>query len=96
MFKFVDDLTLLEMVNLLTVGITSYNLKQHIPSDIQVHNQYIPADNLKSQFWLDEINKWTVNQKMLLNEKKTKNLIINFTDNYQFSTRLMLNDEKYY
>ena len=93
-FKFVDDLTLLEMVNLLTVGITSYNLKQHIPSDIQVHNQYIPADNLKSQFWLDEINKWTVNQKMLLNEKKTKNLIINFTEKYQFSTRLMLNDEK--
>ena len=67
--KFVYDLTLLVMVNLLTVGITSYNLKQHVPTDIQVYNQYIPAANLKSQFWLDEINKWTVNQKMLLNEK---------------------------
>ena len=31
---------------------------------------------------------------MLLNEKKTKNMIINFTEKYQFSTRLMLNDEK--
>ena len=27
-------------------------------------------------------------------KKKTKNLIINFTDKYQFSTRLMLNDER--
>ena len=29
-FKFVDDLSILEIVNLLTVGITSYNLKQQI------------------------------------------------------------------
>ena len=30
---------------------------------------------------------------MLINEKKTKNLIINFTEKYQFSTRLWLNDK---
>ena len=30
---------------------------------------------------------------MLINEKKTKCLIFNFTENYQFTTRLMLNDE---
>ena len=30
---------------------------------------------------------------MLINEKKTKCLIFNFTDNYQFTTRLKLNDE---
>ena len=30
---------------------------------------------------------------MMLNEKKTKKLIFNFTDKYQFSTRLRLNDE---
>jgi hypothetical protein len=58
-----------------------------------VHNQYIPAGNLKSQGWLDGINKWTKEQKMLINEKKTKNLIFNFTEKYQFSTRLWLNDE---
>ena len=39
-FKFVDDLTILEIVDLLTVGLTSYNIKQHVPSDINVHNQY--------------------------------------------------------
>ena len=30
---------------------------------------------------------------MVINEKKTKNLIFNFTEKYQFSTRLWLNDE---
>ena len=93
-FKFVDDLTVLEIVNLLTVGITSYNIRQHIPTDIPVHNQFIPPDNLMSQKWLDEINTWTKNQKMLINENKTKNMIFNFTKNHQFSTRLELNGEK--
>ena len=92
-FKFVDDLTVLEIVNLLTIGITSYNLKQHIPADIPVHNQYIPAQHLKSQQWLDEINQWTLNQKMKINSKKTKSMIFNFTEKYQFSTRLLLENE---
>ena len=61
-FKFVDYLTVLEIIDLLTVGITSYNIKSHVPSDIPIHNQYIPAGNLKSQYYLDEINKWTTNQ----------------------------------
>ena len=93
-FKFVDDLSVLEIVNLLTVGITSYNIRLHIPSDIPVHNQFIPGDSLRSQSWLEEINKWTIKQKMVINEKKTKSLIFNFTEKYQFSTRLTLNDEK--
>ena len=89
-----DDLTVLEIIDLLTVGITSYNIKSHVPSDIPIHNQYIPAGNLKSQYYLDEINNWTTNQNMILNEKKTKNLIFNFTDKYQFATRLVVNGER--
>ena len=46
-YKFVDDLSILEIVNLLTVGICSYNIKQHIPSDISTDNQYIPPQNLQ-------------------------------------------------
>ena len=42
-FKFVDDLTVLEIIDLLTVGIASYNIRAHVPSDIPIHNQYIPA-----------------------------------------------------
>ena len=31
---------------------------------------------------------------MVINEKKTKSMIINFTNNYQFTTKLLLNNEK--
>ena len=92
-FKFIDDLSILEIVNLLTVGITSFNLKVQVPSDVPSHNQFIPAQNLKSQHWLDVINEWTKNQKMIINQKKTKSMIFNYTEKYQFTTRLMLNDE---
>ena len=48
-FKFVDYLTLLEVVNLLTVGIPSLNLKNSVPSDVHLHNQFIPPENIRSQ-----------------------------------------------
>ena len=58
-----------------------------------MHNQFIPADNLKSQNYLNTIKEWSDNQKMILNQKKTKSMIFNFTDNFQFNTRLSLNNE---
>ena len=70
------------------------NLKQHIPSDLPVHNQYIPANNLKSQQRFDEINQWTNAQKMQINAKKTTSMVFNYTEKYQFSTRLLLINEK--
>ena len=70
-----DDLTVLEIFNLLTVGITSYNIKQHVPSDVPAHNQFIPA-NLESHNWLDKINLWTTNQKMMINEKRQRTLYL--------------------
>ena len=74
-FKFIDDLSALEIVNLLTVGITSFNLKVQVPSDIPQHNQYIPSENLESQVWLDNINEWTKKRKMMINEKMSNNCI---------------------
>ena len=68
-------------------------MKQTVPSDLPSHNQFIPAQNLQSQKWLDQINKWTENQKMIINEKKTKTMLINFTEKYQFATRLQLKEE---
>ena len=90
-FKFLDDLSLLEIVNLLTIGLSSYNVRRQVPNDIPHHNQFIEPHNLKSQQWLDNINEWTINQKMMINEKKTKSIIFNFTHNYQFTTRLTIN-----
>ena len=92
-YKYVDDLTILEIINLLTVGLSSFNIKSQVPNDIPNHNLYISPDNLRSQQFLDKINHWTTQQKMKINQKKTKTMLFNFTHNYQFMTRLVLNGE---
>ena len=89
-FKFVDDLTTLEVINLLTVGLSSFYMKSQVPSDIPVDGQFIDGSKLKSQQYLDQINKWTDDHKMVISEKKTKAMIFNFTDNYKFTTRIGL------
>ena len=66
-------------------------MKQQIPNDIPIHGQFIPSCNLRSQKYIEEIHRWTQHQEMLISEKKTKSMIINYTDNYQFHTRLTLN-----
>ena len=70
-YKYMDDLTVLECVYLTSIGIASYNLKNHVPSDIPTHNQFINSENLKTQQYLDKIESWTEKKKMVLNEKKT-------------------------
>ena len=74
------------------MGIATYNVRAHVPSDIPNHNQIITSENLESQKHLEKINVWTENQKMKLNEKKTKNIIFNFSKKYQFITKLELNE----
>ena len=92
-FKFVDDLSFLEIIYLLNVGLATYNVRQHVPSNIPCHNQIIPAEHLKSQEQLKIINNWTKKKKMKLNEKKTKSMIFNFTKKYQFTTQLKVNEK---
>ena len=77
-FKFVDDLSTLEVLNLLTVGLSTILVRNHIPSDIPYHGQFISNKNLKSQEYLEKINQWTENYKLQISETETKT---NFTEN---------------
>ena len=88
-----DDITILEKVNLVVTGLTSWNFKASIPSDIPTHNQYIPKENLSSNNHLKYIEKWTDNKKMILNQKKTKQMIFNYTHKHQFTTRMSMKNE---
>ena len=92
-FKWVDDLTVLEKINLLSIGISSYNFKHHVASDIPINGHYIQNEHLKTQAYLEKINQWTVSQKMEINQTKTKAMFINFTDKCQCSSRLTLKEE---
>ena len=91
-FKFVDDLSFLEIIYLLNIGLASYNFHSHISSEIPTHNQLIPGENLKSQEILNKISEWTKQQKMKLNERKTQNMIFNFSKKKQFTTKMKVNN----
>ena len=88
-FKFVDDLSVLEKLNLILVGLTSYNFKNHVASDIGIDQQYLPSINIQSQNYLDKTESWTNENQMKLNVDKSKIMIFNFT-RQQFSTRLYM------
>ena len=44
----------------------------------------VDNQSLKTQSYIDSISSWTTNQKMVLIEIKTKAMIVNFTEKYQF------------
>ena len=92
-WKWVDDLTVLEIINLINIGISSFNAKLSIPNDISIEKLFIPKENLKTQETLNKISQWTNNQKMMLNRKKTNYMIFNYTNKYQFNTRLEIEGE---
>ena len=92
-FKFVDDLTTLEVIYLLNIGMASMNPKLAVSSSLPDHNQFIPSEHLQTQTYLKEIENWTSNNLMKLNPKKTKNMIFNFSINNQFTSNVTLQDE---
>ena len=93
-FKFIDDLSILEIINLLSIGLANYNIHNHVPSDIGTDRLYIDSANLKSQEHLEKISSWTDEKKMKLNTDKTNYMVFNFSKKFQFNTRLRLNEEK--
>ena len=68
--KFMDDLTILEFIQLIDVGLASHNIKAQVPSNIPQHNQVIRSEHLKTTKYINEINDWTEKNLMKLNEKK--------------------------
>ena len=93
-YKYFDDLTILEIINLFNIGLATYNIRQHVPNNIPTHNQIIEGSRLLSQDYIEKINTWTEKNKMLLNEKKSKNMIFNFTKHHQFTTSIELKGQK--
>ena len=70
------------------IGLRLYNFRDHVASDISVDQKFIPNENLVSQQYLNQIENWTLENKAKLNVDKTKVMIFNFCEDYQFSTRL--------
>ena len=57
------------------------------------HYFHVCSNNLQTQDWINKIADWTEHQKMMINIKKTKGMIINFTEDYEFDIRLKIKGE---
>ena len=90
-FKFVDDLSVLELV-MLTSLLSEYNFKYHVASDVGIDELYVAPENLKSQGTLNKIASWTEENQMKLNEEKTNYMIFSRSQT-EFATRLSVNDK---
>ena len=56
--ELVDDLSILEVINLLLLKVASYDIVLHVPSDIPVHNGFIRRTQLVSQRNISFIINW--------------------------------------
>ena len=90
-FKYADDLAVLELV-LLGSWLSEYNFKQQVASDIGIDEQYISANNLKTQDHLNSIAEWTSQTMMQLNEQKTNYMVFSRSQT-EVATRLTVNSK---
>ena len=88
-FKFVDDLSILELVMFSSI-VADYDFENHVPSDIATSEQFIPPEHLKTQSSLDSIAAWTKQNLMKINENKTKYMLFS-RGNTEVATRLKVN-----
>ena len=90
-FKFIDDLSILELVCLSGL-LSEYEFRTHIPSDIASDQLYLPPQKFQTQEYIDQISEWTHKNLMKLNAVKS-NYMIFTRSKEQFSTRLTLNGD---
>ena len=91
-YKFIDDLTILEIISLSGVLI-EFDCNHTVPSDIGVDLLYLPPSSFETQDILNNIAAWTEENKMRINVKKSNYMIFTRTKT-DFVTRLSINNSK--
>ena len=91
-YKYIDDLTLLELVSLSGL-LTDYKYTEHVPSDIGTEQAFLSTDSYQTQDHLDYIADWSEQNLVKLNESKC-NYMVFTRSNENFSTRLTVNNYK--
>ena len=87
-FKYIDDLSLLQLV-LLNDLLVDYDFQNHVASDIGIDQQYLPATAYSTQDHLNQAVNWRNENLMRINEAKCNYMI--FTRSTDFATRLSIN-----
>ena len=48
-YKFIDYLSMLAIINLISIRLSSYNCRSHVPSDVATPNLFLDPANTKCQ-----------------------------------------------
>ena len=62
-YKYIDDLTLLQLVCLSGL-LTEYNSMEQVPSDVGLGQTYLPAEDFQTQDHLNYIASWSEKNKV--------------------------------
>ena len=89
--KFVDDLTLLEVVNLKD-NLVKKTASTSPPNFHERHGLWLPPEKTVLQHKLEDLQKFTQENEMLINAKKTKVIPFNFTKSSDFIPELSFPD----
>ena len=91
-FKYIDDLTVLQLVCLSGI-LTEYNFLEHVASDVGVGQTFLPPDTYPTQDHLNFFSNWTSENLMKINEKKCNYMVFTRAQE-DFVTRLTVNNCK--
>ena len=91
-FKYIDDLTILEVL-CLTGILIEYDFHQHVPSDVGTDQLFLPPDQFQTQESINQITSWTKENLMKINESKTSYMIFTRAK-ADFVTRLHVDNSK--
>jgi hypothetical protein len=61
-FKYIDVLSILEFINLISVGISSYTCKLQVPNDIGTDNKEIPPQDSEPSLSTPEVERREENE----------------------------------
>ena len=90
-YKYIDDLTVLYAVKTCD-KLVDYDVWQHVPSDITTGEKFLAPNTFKSQTTNNTIQTWTAQNKMEINESKSKYIVFSKSKE-KFATRLTINDK---
>ena len=90
-FKYIDDLATTEIVQTEN-KFQDYVVWQHVPSDVATGQKCLPPDTFKTQTRNEDLSKWTTDNKMKLNEGKSKYMVFN-NSKEKFATRITINNK---
>ena len=91
-FKYIDDLSLLQLVCLSGL-LVEYNFLEHVASDVGIGHQFLPPEAYPTQETLNSVAHWTEQNLMQLNEKKCNYMQFSRSSS-NFATRLSMNNVK--